>query len=153
MLLNVAEIRTIGCYLGIFRLSVLDKYVDDRWFHLGPGSRNVSPRSDLQVVHVSEVPGILDVLMLERHTVSLHLRRGVLFNSSRSLQRPESGEIKMLNRSHSVVVILTIHVDKQWKMKQGPFLAIGRLILYQQWFWEEGVTACWEIGKIGTWTK
>ena len=36
------------------------------------------PRSDMQVVHVSEVPGILDldVLMLERHTVSLHLRRG-----------------------------------------------------------------------------
>ena len=40
---------------------------------------NVSPRSDMQVVHVSEVPGILDVLMLERYTVSLHLKRGALF--------------------------------------------------------------------------
>ena len=78
MLLNVAEIHTVGCYLGIFRLSVLDKQVDDRWCHLGPGSRNVSPRSDLQVLHVSEVPGFLDVLMLERHTVSLHWRRGAL---------------------------------------------------------------------------
>ena len=29
-----------------------------------------SLRSDLQVVHVSEVPGFLDVLMLDRHTVS-----------------------------------------------------------------------------------
>ena len=39
-------------------------------------------------------------------------------NSSRSLQRPESGKIKLLHRSHSVVVILTIHVDRQQKMKQ-----------------------------------
>ena len=53
-------------------------------------------------------------------------------NSSRSLQRPESGKIKMLNRPRSVVVILTIRVDKQQKMKQGPSLAIGRLILYRQ---------------------
>ena len=37
------------------------------------------PGSDMPVVHVSEVPRILDVLMLERHTVSLHLRRGALF--------------------------------------------------------------------------
>ena len=37
---------------------------------------------------------------------------GVPFsNSSRSLQTPESGKIKLLHRSHSVVVILTIHVD------------------------------------------
>ena len=77
--------------------------------------------------------------------------KGVPFsNSSRSLQRPESGQIEMLNRPHSVVVILTIHVDKQWKMKQGPSLAIGRLILYRQGFWGERDTACWEIG---TWTK
>ena len=55
-------------------------------------------------------------------------------NSSRSFQRPESGEIKMLNRSHSVVVILTIHVDKQQKMKQGPSLAIGRLFFYREGF-------------------
>ena len=53
-------------------------------------------------------------------------------NSSRSFQRPESGEIK--NRSHSVVVILTIHVDKQQKMKQGPSLAIGRLFFYREGF-------------------
>ena len=33
----------------------------------------------LQVVHVSDVPGFLDVLILERHTVSLHLRRGASF--------------------------------------------------------------------------
>ena len=33
----------------------------------------------MQVVHVSEVPDLLDVLMMERHTVSLHLRRGALF--------------------------------------------------------------------------
>ena len=39
----------------------------------------------------------------------------------------------MLNRPQSVVVILTIHVDKQQKMKQGTtFLASGRLILYGQ---------------------
>ena len=50
---------------------MLDKQVDDRWFHLGPGSWNVSPRSDMQVVHVSEIPDPLDVLMMERHTVSL----------------------------------------------------------------------------------
>ena len=78
MLLNVVEIHRIGFDLGIFRVGVLDKQVDDRWFHLGRGSRNASPRSDLQVAHVS-VPGFLDVLMLERHTVSLHLRRGALF--------------------------------------------------------------------------
>ena len=58
---------------------MLDKQVDDRWFHLGPGSWNVSPRSDMQVVHVSEIPDLLDVLMMERHSVSLHLRRGALF--------------------------------------------------------------------------
>ena len=79
MLLNVAEIHTLGYDLGIFRVGVLDKQADDRWFHLGRGSRNASPSSNLQVVHVSEVPGFLDVLMLERHTVSLHLRRGALF--------------------------------------------------------------------------
>ena len=79
MLLNVAEIHGIGYDLGIFRVGVLDKQADDRWFHLGRGSRNASPRSNLQVVHVSEVPGFFDVLMLERHTVSLHLRRGALF--------------------------------------------------------------------------
>ena len=55
-------------------------------------------------------------------------------NSSRSLQRPEPGKFKMLNRSHSVVVILIIHVDKQQKMKQGTFLAIARLILYREGF-------------------
>ena len=33
----------------------------------------------MEVVHVSEIPDLLDVLMMERHTVSLHLRRGVLF--------------------------------------------------------------------------
>ena len=80
MLLNVAEIHTLGCYLGIFRAGVLDKQVDDRWFHLGRGSRNASPRSNLQVVHVSEVPGFLGVLMLERHPVSLHVRRGCPFS-------------------------------------------------------------------------
>ena len=58
---------------------MLDKQVDDWWFHLGPGSWNVSPRSELQVVHVSEVPGFLDVLMLERHTVSLNVRMGAIF--------------------------------------------------------------------------
>ena len=58
---------------------MLDKQVDDRWFHLGPGSWNVSPRNDMQVVHVSEGPDLLDVLMMERRTVSLHLRRGALF--------------------------------------------------------------------------
>ena len=58
---------------------MLDKQVDDRWFHLGRGSWNVSPRSDMQVVHVSEIPDLLDVLMMERHSVSLHLRRGALF--------------------------------------------------------------------------
>ena len=26
----------------------------------------------MQVVHVSEIPDLLDVLMMERHTVSLH---------------------------------------------------------------------------------
>ena len=73
------------------------------------------------------------------------------FNSSRSLQRPESGKIKMLNRSHnSVVVIFTIHVDRQQKMKQGPSLAIGRLFFYREGFWGERVAAYWEIG---TWKK
>ena len=43
-------------------------------------------------------------------------------NRFRSLQRPESGEIKLLNRSHGIVGILTIHADKQQKMKQGTFL-------------------------------
>ena len=33
----------------------------------------------MEVVHVSEIPDLLDVLMMERHTVSLRLRRGVLF--------------------------------------------------------------------------
>ena len=46
MLLNVVEIHGIGFDLGIFRVGVLDKQVDDRWFHLGRGSRNASPRSD-----------------------------------------------------------------------------------------------------------
>ena len=41
-------------------------------------SWNVSPRSELQVVHVSDVHRLLDVLMLERHTGSLHLRTGAL---------------------------------------------------------------------------
>ena len=40
---------------------------------------NVSTHSDLQVLHVSEVPGFFDVLMHERHTVSLHFRRGAVF--------------------------------------------------------------------------
>ena len=72
---------------------------------------------------------------------------GVPFsNSSRSLQRPESGKIKLLHRSHSVVVILTIHADVQQKMKQVTFLAIGPLTLYRQGFWGERVTAFWEIG-------
>ena len=67
--------------------------------------------------------------------------KGVPFsNSSRSLQRPESGKIKLLNHSHSVVAILTIHVDKQQKMKQVTSLAIGRLILYREGFWGEWVT-------------
>ena len=47
-------------------------------------------------------------------------------NSPRALQRPESGKIKLLNLSHSVVVILTIHVDKQQKRKQVTSLASGR---------------------------
>ena len=55
-------------------------------------------------------------------------------NSSRSLQRPDSGKIKLLHRSNSVVVILTIHVDKQQVMKQVTFLAIGRLTLYREGF-------------------
>ena len=55
-------------------------------------------------------------------------------NSPRSLQRPESGKIKLLNRSHNVVVILTFHVDQQQKMKQATFLAVGRSILYRQEF-------------------
>ena len=55
---------------------MLVKYADDWWSHLGPGSWNVSPRTDMQVVPVSEVQDLLDVLMMERHTVSLHLRRG-----------------------------------------------------------------------------
>ena len=55
-------------------------------------------------------------------------------NSFRSLQRPESGMIKLLNHSHSIVVILTIHADKQQKMKQGTFLAIGRSILDREGF-------------------
>ena len=55
-------------------------------------------------------------------------------DSSRSLQRPESGKIKLLNRSHSVVVILTFHVDQKQKMKQATFLAVGRLILYREGF-------------------
>ena len=55
-------------------------------------------------------------------------------DSSRSLQRPESGKIKLLNRSHSVVVILTFHVDQQQKMKQATFLAVGRSILYREGF-------------------
>jgi len=66
---------------------VLGIEADDRWFHLGPGSWNVSPRSDLQVVHVSEVERFLDVLMLERHAVSLHLRRGALFQQSQSIPK------------------------------------------------------------------
>ena len=78
MLLNVAKYTLLGAIWG-YSGQVCWTNIDDRWFHLGPGSRNVSPRSDLQVVHVSEVPGILDVLMLERHTVSLHWRRGALF--------------------------------------------------------------------------
>jgi len=32
------------------------------------------------------------------------------------------------------VVILTIHKERQ-KIKQGTFLAIGRLILYGEGFW------------------
>ena len=60
---------------------------------------------------------------------------GVPFsNSSRSLQRPESGKIKLLHCSHSVVVILTIPADGQQKMKQVTFLVIGRLTLYRQGF-------------------
>ena len=50
--------------------------------------------------------------------------------------------MKMLNHSHSFVVILTIHANKQQKMKQGTFLAIGRSILDREGFWGEGVTAC-----------
>ena len=74
---------------------------------------------------------------------------GVPFsNSPRAFQRPESGNIKLLNRSHSIVVILTIHVDKQQKMKQVTFLAIGRFT--EKGFWGERVTERWEIG---TWTK
>ena len=53
-------------------------------------SRNASPRSDLQVVHVSEVPGFLDVLMLERHTASLHLRRGALFQQLQIIESSRS---------------------------------------------------------------
>ena len=56
MLLSVAEIHGIGFDLAIFRAGALEKQVDDRWFHLGRGSRNASPRSDLQVAHVLEVP-------------------------------------------------------------------------------------------------
>ena len=55
-------------------------------------------------------------------------------NRFRSLQRPEFGKMKLLNRSKSVVGILTIHADKQQKMKQGTFLAIGPLILYREGF-------------------
>ena len=40
-------------------------------------------------------------------------------NSYRSLQRPESGKIKLLNRSHSILVILTFHVDQQQQMKHS----------------------------------
>ena len=53
-------------------------------------------------------------------------------NSSRSLQRPESGKIKLLNHSPSVVVILTFHVNQQQKMKEMSFLAVGRSILYRE---------------------
>ena len=78
------------------------------------------------------------------------IRRGVpLSNSARSLQRLESGKIKLLNHSHCVVVTLTIHEEQQ-KMNQGTFLGIGRLILYGEGFWGERVIACWEIGR---WTK
>ena len=42
-------------------------------------------------------------------------------NSSRSLQRPESGKFKMLNRSHSVVVILTIHAEQAAKDEARDF--------------------------------
>ena len=42
-------------------------------------------------------------------------------------------EVLKLNRSHSVVVILTIHEEQQ-KMKQGTFLGIGRLILCGEGF-------------------
>ena len=41
-------------------------------------------------------------------------------------------------------------LDRQQKMKQVTFLAIGPLTLYRQGFWGERATACWEIG---TWTK
>ena len=94
MLLNVAEIHGIGYDLGIFRVGVLDKQADDRWFHLGRGSRNASPRSNLQVVHVSEVPGFLDVLMLERHTASLHLRRGALFQQFQIIAKARAWKVQ-----------------------------------------------------------
>ena len=42
-------------------------------------------------------------------------------NSFRSLQRPESGKIKMLIRSHSVVVILTIHAEQAAKDEARDF--------------------------------
>ena len=53
------------------------------------------------------IPGFFDVLMLERHTVSLHFGGVPFSNSSRSLQRPEFGKIKMLKCCRIVVVILT----------------------------------------------
>ena len=83
-------------------------------------------------MRVSEVQGFLDVLMLERHTVSLHLRRGDLLQQLQIIAKARvwKNQAVELNRSHSLVAILTIHVDKQQKMKQVPFAAIGRLILY-----------------------
>ena len=85
------------------------------------------------------------VLVVQRLFLCIYLSICLLF----SLLRQESGNIKLLNRSLSVVVILTIHEEQQ-KTKQGTFLAIGRLILYGEGFWGERVTACWEIGR---WTK
>ena len=72
-------------------------------------------------------------------------------NSSRSLQRPESGKIKLLNHSHSVVVILTFHVDQQQKMKGMSFLAVGRSILYREGFLErtsQSMLSDWNMDKV-----
>ena len=74
----------------------------------------------MQVVHVSEVPDLLDVLMMERHTVSLHLRRGGPFQQFQIIAKARVWkEQAVTSFSHSVVVILTIHVDRQQKMKHA----------------------------------
>ena len=81
---------------------------------------NASTCSDLQVVHVSEVPRFFDVLMLERHTVSLHFRRGAVSQQFQIIAKArvwKDQDVESFSHCCGHLDILTIHVDKQQKMK------------------------------------